>query len=275
MRLPFCARQNDSLAGAIRDVTYSTSGRQPLRLDIYPPTAARKRQAPLILYIHGGGWVIGSKFSSVRSVPGLRRLIGKLRRRGYLFVALDYRMILTHAWPAPLQDIVAALAYLRANAALYNLDPSRVGLLGDSAGGHLAALVALNGMAGEIGAVVDLFGPSDLSYLSRIPGLAPLLPHLLRSERRLTADLLRAASPISHISPESPPFLIVQGERDPLVPPAQARTLYRLLSEAGVAAHLIMVENATHALLPLGWPLRPSLREIGREIAAFYDRHLR
>jgi acetyl esterase/lipase len=262
-------------------ITYATIASHALKLDIYPPVTAANRPAPAIVYIHGGGLVQGDKRWPV--TLGFSAAVKALRAIGYAFVAVNYRLAPRHRWPAQIEDVKCAIRHLRANANAYNLDQQRIGVWGDSAGGHLAAMVGMAGAeAGfEVGgnldqssavqAVVDMFGPTDLSYLSVNPALRWYLRLLLG---RGDEQAIRQASPLRYVTSAAPPFLIVHGERDLLVPPRQSQALHERLRAAGVPASLVMVRHANHALLPMGRFIQPARAELNRVIVEFFLRHL-
>jgi acetyl esterase/lipase len=273
-------------AGAGRtdaNVTYCSPGGVDLKMDIFYPRTQDKAPAPVALYLHGGGWTTGDK-SWVNSVLKQEELTG----RGYLVAAINYRLAPQYKWPAQIEDAKCAVRFLRANASKYNLDPNRIGAWGESAGGHLAALLGTTGpdagfegdggyadQSSRVQAVVTMCGPADFTsatfnatsrqFAARILGILP--------ER--ATETLRLASPVTHISADDAPFLIVQGEKDPLVPPGQARELYDKLQAAGVPATLVMVKNGGHVFQPTGGPISPSLAEIGKTTYDFFDQMLR
>lgn len=261
-------------------ITYTTIAGRPLNLDIYP-VAAANRPAPAIVYIHGGGWMYGDKRWPV--TLGFSAAVAALKAKGYAFVAVNYRLAPMHRWPAQIVDVTCALRHLRANAVAYNLDPQRIGVWGDSSGGHLAAMVGLAGadagfdvgdypdQSSAVQAVVDMFGPTDLGYLCTNPALRWYLRLLLG---RSDAAAVRQASPLHYVTPAAPPFLIIHGERDMMVPPQQSRVLHQRLLDAGVSSRLVMVRHANHALLPMGRFIQPDRASINRMIVDFFERHL-
>ncbi len=264
-----------------RNVTYGVAGGVELKMDIHLPRGERPQPAPVVMYVHGGGWVIGGK----RIWWGIRSVYQQLLARGYVFVSVNYRLAFQHRWPAQIEDVKCAVRYLRAHAAEYNLDPERIGAWGDSAGGHLVSLLGLTDagagfdtsgghdqQSSKVQAVVDMFGPSDLTYLHAYPGFKRMLRWMLGTLDPLS--VLRQASPLQYVTAAAAPFLIVHGEKDPMVPPRQSRMLYQRLVEVGAAARLVMVRNVTHELIPVGLPVRPTRTEIDSMIVEFFERHL-
>jgi acetyl esterase/lipase len=247
-------------------ITYAaTAGYRPLQLDLWVPEAPTP--APLVVWIHGGGWMIGDR----RYLPETLRpnqLFDALLAAGLAVATIDYRLALEAPFPAQLHDAKAAIRYLRAHADELGISTDRIGVWGESAGGHLAALVGLTGhrddLEGGIGVVgppssvdvvVDWYGPADFTTM---PRMAPP-PHILAKlepamhtppEDSLVAgldDAARAdASPITHVSSNAPPFLLVHGTADWLVPYVQSEQLHAALTGVGVDCRLEPVEGAQH-----------------------------
>jgi len=250
-------------------VTYAVPfGCRPLQLDLWVPATAAP--APLVVYIHGGGWMFGDR----RYLPETLRpnqLFDAMLDAGLAVATIDYRHALEAKFPAQLQDAKAAVRYLRAHAGELGISTERIGVMGESAGGHLAALVGLTahradlegdhgvvGPSSAVDAVVDWYGPADMETMPRQtppPEVAAQLPselltppedHLLAGlDQQSTAD----ASPITHVTPDAPPFLLVHGTADWLVPYAQSELLADALTAVGVPARLVPVDGAEHIFL--------------------------
>jgi acetyl esterase/lipase len=247
-------------------ITYAaTAGYRPLQLDLWVPESATP--PPLVVWIHGGGWMIGDR----RYLPETLRpnqLFDALLDAGLAVATIDYRLALEAPFPAQLHDAKAAIRYLRAHAGALGIDTGRIGVWGESAGGHLAALVGLTGhradLEGGIGVVgessavdvvVDWYGPADFTTMPRMtppPHIAARLEAAMQTppEDTLVAgvdDTARAdASPITHVTSDAPPFLLVHGTADWLVPYAQSEQLNAALTAVGVACRLVPVEGAQH-----------------------------
>jgi acetyl esterase/lipase len=269
-----------------KDVTYCTADGVALKLDLYFPKATDSgSSAPVVIYVHGGSWQLGDK----SLLEGWEKTVVKmLTARGYLVAVPNYRLAPQDKWPAQIQDVKCAVRYLRANASTYDLDPNRIGAWGASAGGHLVALLgptdANDGLEGQseyadqssrVQAVVDMFGPTDLTAGNFVRG-----PHineeLVRAVFGGTAtDVLMRASPVSYVSKDAPPFLILHGNKDRLVPPAQSRELYDQLKAEAVPAKLVMVQNAGHGFGQKGVSIKPNMRKIKAMIVRFFDQNLR
>jgi acetyl esterase/lipase len=222
---------------------------------------------PLVVWIHGGGWMFGDR----RYLPETLRpnqLFEESVAAGLAVATIDYRHALEAHFPAQLHDAKAAIRYLRAHAGALGLDTTKIGVWGESAGGHLAALVGLTGehaeLEGAIGVlrqssavdvVVDWYGPADLALQPRegrsVEIAAKLPPEMLTPPEELLAGgndehTLAIASPISYVTPAAPPFLLIHGTADTVVPYVQSEVLTQALADVGVSAQLVPIEGADH-----------------------------
>jgi acetyl esterase/lipase len=270
--------------GAVHiDLTYcTTSDGVDLKMDLYYPEQMIA-PAPLVLYVHGGSWMSGDKSDGT----GLL-FFPQLRARGYILAAINYRLAPSYHFPDQIEDVRCAVRHLRANAAVYNLDPDRIGAIGGSAGGHLISLLGLAGddigwqpasyreayadQSSRIQAVVDMFGPSELVRLTKPDSR---VRNLVFGASENDNSLLEIYSPVTYISSESPPFLILQGDKDETVPVEQSQILYDRLTAAGVPATLTIVQNAGHGFVPIGGDLDPSLDEMRNMVTDFFDQYLK
>lgn len=253
------------------DETYRRVGARSERVDVYVPEGVPPRGGwPAILAIHGGGWQGGNK-------GGYGEMAARLAQYGYVVVAPDYILSRPGApsWPENLEDVRAAVRWIRTHAKEYGVDPRRIAALGASAGGHLAALLGTDqvdhqdGLSSRVSAVIDFYGPTDLRALaaSRSETVGPLRL-LLGGLPDELPDRYDAASPIWHVSHDDPPMLIVHGSDDSLVPVEQSRALADALDAAGVPNRLIVIENARH-----GFEFRiNNQRDLLPEIIAFLDK---
>ena len=247
-------------------ITYAVApGYRPLQLDLWVPASATS--PPLVVWIHGGGWMFGDR----RYLPETLRpnqLFDELVAAGLAVATIDYRHALEAHFPAQLHDAKAALRYLRAYADVLGIDTTKIGVWGESAGGHLAALIGLTGQHAElegalgvlgqssaVDVVVDWYGVADLAGRppeSRIPEIMAELPaELLTPPEVLLAGgddehTLAVASPMSYVTPAAPPFLLIHGTADTVVPYVQSEALARALSDAGVSAQLVTIKDAEH-----------------------------
>jgi acetyl esterase/lipase len=257
-------------ATAHRDLVYVPGGHRRQRLDLYLPANADGR-LPLIVWIHGGGWQGGSK----DGCPPLREgFLGK----GYAVASLNYRLSQHAVFPAQIDDCLAAIRWLKDHAATYHLDPDRFGLWGASAGGHLAALAGTRGSRDpgtRVKAVCDYFGPTDFEVFVATPGYerhagresaeAALFGGPVSGRR----ELARQANPIRYIDPQDPPFLIVHGDRDKVVPLNQSELLAEALRQQDVPVTLRVIEGGAHG--------GPGFRkpEVRRMVEDFFEVNLK
>jgi acetyl esterase/lipase len=265
----------------VENVTYCTAGGVALKMDLFMAKPSYQGPRPLLVYVHGGGWTEGDKTWVDRIMSS-----GELALHGYTVAAVNYRLAPMHPWPAQIEDVKCAIRFLRTHARDYNIDPARIGVWGESAGGHLAAMLGLtnreDGLEGEGGyveqssrvqAVADLFGPADLVAMSREAPQNRLLGYLLLG--RTPADArLRSASPVTYASPDDPPFLLMHGEKDDLVSFSHSTSLRDSLQAAGVPVTLVPVRNGSHVFVPRGGPISPSGQEIKAIVTRFFDLYL-
>ena len=259
-------------AKVTNDVVYGTAGGVKLRLDASVPAGAGPH--PAVILVHGGAWQAGDK-------TNFRALFDPLSRAGYAWFSINYRLAPKATIPEAAKDVEAAVQWVQDNAVQYNIDPKRVALLGESAGGHLVELVAArtpNDSPLRPSAVVALYAPSDLSALAdslQATGMniQPLLKTLLgrTTMDAATKALLREASPVTHVRAGLPPFLLLHGTADRLVPVAQSIAFKAACEAAGVPCELITVRNGPHGMM--FWnAMDPSYKG---KILAFLDQQLR
>jgi acetyl esterase/lipase len=247
----------------------------PLLLDLYlPEDAAAGAGFPAIVHFHGGGWRTGERSSLGPGVDATEiSPIEQLVAAGFVVASADYRLSTVATFPAQLLDAKAAVRWLRAHAAEYNINPQRMYAWGDSAGGHLASLVGLTpgmakfqgpsstGAAGDdVTAVAAWYPPTDLKTMGAQarpdavaraddPGSREAL--LIGAQPADAPDKAAAASPVSYVHQDSPPFLLIHGTADRFVPAAQSGTLAEALEGAGADVELLLIEDADHMwLLP-------------------------
>jgi acetyl esterase/lipase len=260
------------------DVTYCTMEGVDLAMDVYYPDDM-DGEWPAVVYIHGGAWMGGDKTSGA----GYREL-PELVSRGYLAVSVNYRLAPDYPFPAMIEDVKCAIRHLRAHAREYNLDPERIGAWGSSAGGHLVSLLGVTDreqgydQAGQyldqssrVMAVADLFGPADLTLVTDTPRVR----EAVFGTADPSAAILETASPVIYVTADDPPFLILHGDRDDVVPPEHSERLYARLTEAGVPVVFVLVENAGHGFSRADGAINPSRDQITGMIADFFDQHLK
>lgn len=239
-------------------------GFRPLTMDLTVPHGTAPR--PLVVFIHGGAWFLGSPKYSNPTLRGVD-MPYRLHEAGYAVARISYRLSGEAHWPTQLHDCKAAIRYLRQKASLFDIDPERIAVLGESAGGHLAAMTALTGdnpaYEGEIGVVdgssrvsaaINWYGVMDLERMRLENVEAPasdeteLRPEeiLLGSPGAAAAEAMRAASPVAHVSSSAPPFLHQHGDHDRIVSLNQAESIHAALLEAGVHSELEIINGADH-----------------------------
>ncbi|WP_433384511.1 alpha/beta hydrolase fold domain-containing protein [Actinoplanes sp. CA-142083] len=215
-------------------------GYRPLHLDLHVPPG--EGPFPVVLWVHGGGWMTGSRVWTVD-----QRFHERMVARGYAVADVDYRLAREATYPAQQADIEAAIRWLRHHAGALRIDPERFAVLGESAGGQLAAVAALTGSGDTaIQAVIIWYGPADLSTLRNQddPFTAPAI--LLGGPLAERTAFARLASPLHHIHPDAPPFQLVHGTEDKIVPFAEATGFAEALRAQGVRCDLLPIEGAGH-----------------------------
>jgi acetyl esterase/lipase len=242
---------------AFRDVTYQTlPGYRPQIVDIYVP--ASKGPHPLILYIHGGGWIGGHTRHS-GALADFPKVLAQLASEGFVVASLEYRLSAEAKFPAQLQDSNAALRFLRQHAVDYGIDTAKVGVWGGSAGGHLAALTAVTcretsldpaaAADGCVQAAVTWYGVYDFAGMTATPDGNAAGAKLLGCEGACPADRIRAVSPVTYIDAKDPPFLLIHGETDKVVPVDQSRKGEAALRKAGVKVESIYIPAVDHSFI--------------------------
>jgi acetyl esterase/lipase len=259
-----------------RDLSYVPNGHERQKLDIFLPKEGKN--LPLIIRIHGGAWLSGSKEGEWP---------GDYIRFGYAVARINYRLSQHAIFPAQIEDCKAAVRYLRANAQKYNLDPNRFGVWGASAGGHLVALLGTTGdinefdvgenltVSSRVQAVVDYFGPTDFLQMEahRLPnGMVHNSPDspeskLIGGPVQENREKAAKANPITYVTKDDPPFLIVHGNTDPLVPHHQSELLEAALKKAGVPVTFYTVKGGGH-----GGFKDPNVPRLTRE---FFEKNLK
>ncbi|MBI4401437.1 MAG: alpha/beta hydrolase [Nitrospirae bacterium] len=240
----------DSPTGFRQSLVYGMAGGQELRLDLYQPSTYGGLHdpdtgAPGIVVIHGGSWQSGDKSQ-------LLALNRYLAARGYLVAAINYRLAPRWPFPAARDDVVAALAYLKGHASDLGLDPNRLALLGRSAGGQLALLVAYTAEDPAIRGVVAFYTPADMRYGYANPGNPAvidsrgILEAYLGGSPNYVPDVYDAASPLNFVDARTPATLLIHGGRDEFVLPAQSERLAARLAQAGRPHFLLRLPWATH-----------------------------
>lgn len=264
-----------------RDIVYGRAGDTDLKLDLLLPRDAAAEPRPLIVFVHGGAFRAGDKASA------LPKLV-HMTRAGYVCATVNYRLSGTAVFPAQIEDCKCAVRFLRAHAARYGIDPARVGAWGSSAGGHLVTMLgaagdvaALEGTGGwqnqssRVQAVCNWFGPANLLSMatqqSRMDHNGQESPEaqLIGGPVLDHPDKARRASPITYITPDDPPILIMHGTTDPIVPFPQSEELAAACRNAGLTVEFVPLTGAGHGGPQFAAP------ETMAHVIAFFDRHLK
>ncbi|MGR3807161.1 Acetyl esterase/lipase [Pasteurella testudinis DSM 23072] len=259
------------LVNAWQDITYAqprVMGRPlNLKMDILQPRSESK--LPAVLFVTGGGFLMSPKANYIQ-----QRLA--IAEAGYVVASIEYRHIPQGKFPDPLLDVKSAVRYLRAHAEEFGIDKDKIAIMGESAGGYFAALAATtNGdrqfdlgenldQSSSVQAAIDLYGLSDLTQIgadyspevqamhdgdnaSEALMLNGIPPFAAGGAVKANPELAAQANPITHISNNTPPFLLLHGDADVLVSPSQTKILFEALVEKGVSAQRYVVKNADHA----------------------------
>jgi alpha-L-fucosidase 2 len=255
-----------SAAEVRRDIEYSRPAGYPLTLDASIPDGPGP--FPAAILVHGGGWVRGDKRYEVAP------LFQPLSDSNFAWFSIDYRLV-----SDPLQfgvaiaDVEAAIRFVKAHAAEYRIDPDRIALIGESAGGQLAAMAAFDA---PVKAVVAIYTPTDLVSLLKSSELIPAqIRNSLKGtplEGMLVARLAQL-SPIEHVRPGMAPFLMIHGTADPLVPLEQSKAMCSRMQSVGVSCDLFRVPGGGHGIRR--WESSPAIAEpYKKEIIRWLDQQL-
>jgi alpha-L-fucosidase 2 len=229
-------------AEVLRDVEYSRPAGVGLTLDASIPDG--DGPFPAAIVVHGGGWVRGDK-----RYPDVTPLFKPLSDAGIAWFSIDYRLASDpFQFGVAIEDVEAAVRFVKAHAAEYRIDPNRLALIGESAGGQLAAMAAFET---PVKAVVAIYTPTDLVSLLKTSELIP--PQIRNSLKGTPLEGLLVArlaqlSPIEKVRPGMPPFLMIHGTADPLVPFEQSKAMCAKMQAAGVSCDLFRVPGGGHGL---------------------------
>jgi acetyl esterase/lipase len=243
------------------------------------------RPAPALIYLHGGSWIGGDHDTGGFIVHQVGEA---LNQKGFMVASVNYRLGPDEPWPAQIVDAKCAVRYLRANARALHIDSKDIGIWGHSAGAHLASLVGTAGpdagwddgpyldQPSTVEAVADLAGPSNLVTLGDEGGSGAVQDNFVSllgpvPAEQLPAEL-KAASPVSYVSKDDPPFLIIHGDMDPIVPLAQSHELASALESVGVPVSLVVVKGGGHNLDEPG--AQPDTEQIEAMIVDFFVREV-
>jgi alpha-L-fucosidase 2 len=237
----------------ITDVEYGHAGGEVLKLDVSMPEG--KGPFPIAILVHGGGWSSGDKSGTDKpgSSADISPWFAAFNAAKFTWFSINYRCAPKNRWPACLDDVETAIRWVKAHAADYKGDPNRIALVGHSAGGHLVCLAAtVVDDSIRVQAVVGFAAVTN--HEQDLPvrgGLSTSLQNLLDRPKALTPEslgLLREISPLNHVRPGLPPFLLIHGDADKTVPIQQSRDFQAKLKANDVRCDLIVIPGAPHAL---------------------------
>ena len=252
-KLPATSPYGEAIA--IKNIPYVANGTPRQNFDLYLPGKKSDQPLPLIVWIHGGAWMLG-----VKDWDNVAYLV----KHGYAIASIDYRFSTEATFPAQIQDCNTALNFILAHATGYGIDPKQFVVAGGSAGGHLALLLGLARDQKDFDAdpaikplaILDFFGPADFTRLlddlqaihseKGIKDYQNAVPRLLGAQVDQSPDKAKIASPITYVAAGNPPVLILHGGKDPSVPTDQSRRLHDALDKAGVKNQLIVLDDAGH-----------------------------
>ncbi len=273
----------------IADIAFLAAGRTE-RLDLYLPVLdPDARPLPAVVMIHGGGWTGGDK------AQAREQSIGRtLARAGYVMASINYRLG-ANSFPENVLDAKNAVRFLRAHAAEYRVDPERIAVMGGSAGGHLALMVAYTegmkdlepeqpypGVSSRVRAVIDLYGPTNLLTRQEVTKEGKPTgvlrdantPEVLGATRTGNQGLWQQASPTTHVRKDVPPTLILHGKADDTVDYEQSIELARTLERAGAIHELVLVDGVGHTFDLTTWQRKPMVRDLRPVVLEFIRKHV-
>jgi acetyl esterase/lipase len=264
-----------------KDIVYGTGGTKQLKLNLARPELANGL-LPGLVFIHGGGWTGGDRKVYDHEIQNAAR-------HGYVAVTIAYRLTdpdqskkPRNPFPAQIEDVKCAIRWLRANAEKYHVDPNRIGVAGDSAGGHLSLLAGVTGhesqfegnggnpgVSSQVQAVVNYFGPTDLPHLhATSKHAAGVLELLLNGPPEKSSELYKTASPITYVSKDAPPILTLHGTADPVVPVDQATEFDAAMKKAGASHEMLLLDGEKHGFTQKG------NKTASEAMYKFFDKHL-
>lgn len=264
-----------------KDIEYSNVDGQHLQVDLAMPKKV-EGTLPAVVCIHGGGFRAGKR-------TGYDKMVQMLAQHGYVAITVEYRLAPAYKFPAAVQDCKTALRWLRANAAKYHVDPQRIGVMGGSAGGHLALFLGVTGgvkdFDGEgnndqpnaVSCVVSYYGPSDFtkSYGKSVDA-AEVLPLFLGGNLEQKPREHIVASPLYWVTPDAPPTLCIHGTEDKYVADEQAHWMVDKLKASAVEAELMLISGAGHGFkFEDKEQTKAANEKADAAMVAFFDKHLK
>jgi acetyl esterase/lipase len=251
-----------AFAAVQTDVEYGNVAGESLKLDASVPDGAGP--FPAVILVHGGGWTGGDKSGGPKKAAYMVPMHEPLERARFAWFSINYRLAPKYRYPACIEDVETAIRWIKSHAAEYRIDPRRIAISGESAGGHLVALAAVRAdESTRLAAIVPFYGPFDLSAPLK-PG-EPVHPAVVALFGPMTPEepllaIRREGSPLLHVKRGLPPFLLVHGTGDKTVPYEQSIALQEKLGEAGVPCELLTIQDGAHGMI--NWEnLAPDYKE--------------
>ena len=278
------------------DHTYKTIDQRDLKLDLYYPTAQRREKSPLIIYTHGGGWAAGSRAGAAKG--SFAAVFKPLLAKGFAVASVQYRLY-TKGGTVRMRDCVIdskdALRYLVQNSPALGLDPTQLFVFGDSAGGHIAQMLLLSPphtLTGDpdlakvpyqVTAGLSWYGPCDFQDISLFnhddrPNFRNRFAPRILGEAKLTAEektqLHREMSPLNYLTKDSPPLLMIQGDKDTTIPVKHAHRMAQEAKKLNAPVKTLIIKNAGHNWRSVDAPITPTRADIIRASIDFFLSHL-
>jgi acetyl esterase len=258
------------LAAELRtDIEFAKPGGVPLTLDAWVPEG--NGPFPTVIIVHGGGWVNGTKTSYVPP------LFEPLSKGGFAWFTINYRLAPQYPHPAALEDVNAAIRWVKKNAKTYKADPNRIALVGESAGGHLVSLAAAMGTGDtKVAACVPFYGVHDIVDRSEVMGaVGDNIEKYLQVKGMGAADVakMRAASPVTYVHKNMPPYLMIHGTADKAVPYNQSPLMCAKMKEVGASCEIFTVEGAPHGIGP--WEKVPAFQKYKEKLVEWLQQRLK
>jgi acetyl esterase/lipase len=254
----------------VPDIVFARYGKRALRLDLYLPIGS-KEAVPGVIVIRGGGWLVNDR-------KGFAHVASALAERGEAAAAIEYRTAKEAPFPGAIQDVKAAVRWMRANAGLYRISPNAIGTMGGSSGAYMALLAGIdedrelegsggnNNASSRVQAVVAMAAPTDVRRLG--PGGQGFVAEFLRASLAQKPGLWARASPVTHIKTGGPPILLLHGAEDESVLPEQSSRFAELYREAGGQSDLVLIPKAPHPF----WNYTPWFEDTMNRAATFIQR---
>jgi alpha-L-fucosidase 2 len=230
--------------GLQTDIEFAKPGGVSLTLDAYVPEG--KGPFPTVIIVHGGGWINGTKTTYVTP------LFEPLTKAGFTWFTINYRLAPQHPYPAAVEDVEAAIRWVKKNAKTYKADPKRIALVGESAGGHLVSLAGAKGKGEtKVAAVIPFYGVHDFVHRAKaMNDIGSNVKQFLRIDGWEGEAKMREASPIQYVHKGMPPYLMIHGTEDKAVPYEQSPLMCAKMKEVRVPCEVYTVQGAPHGVGP-------------------------